>query len=172
MLEGSKVVLREIGDDDTANIVKWRNSVDVINNFFIQDVLTEEQHRFWLNNKVNTGMVSQFIIIDKETNVPVGSTFLRDIDPKNKKAEFGIFIGDSSSRGKGFGSEAAILITDFGFKQLHLNRVYLRVFAHNANAIKSYENAGFTCEGLLRQDIYTNDRFNDVIVMSKLKSKE
>jgi len=172
MLEGSKVVLREIGDDDTANIVKWRNSADVIKNFFIQDVLTEEQHRFWLNNKVRTGAVAQFIIIDKETSTPVGSTFLRDIDPKNKKAEYGIFIGESCARGKGLGSEAAVLITDFGFKQLNLNRVYLRVFAHNANAIKSYENAGFTCEGLLRQDIYANDRYNDVVIMSKLKNKE
>lgn len=172
MLEGSKVVLREIGDDDTANIVKWRNSADVIKNFFIQETLTEDQHRFWLNNKVRTGIVAQFIIIDKETDVPVGSTYLRDIDQKNKKAEFGIFIGDSCSRGKGFGSEAAVLITDFGFKRLHLNRVYLRVFAHNTNAIKSYENAGFTCEGLLRQDIYANYRYNDVVIMSKLKNKE
>ena len=171
MLIGNRVNLREIDDVDTTNIVKWRNSIDVLKNFFIQDTLTEEQHQFWLNNKVRTGLVAQFIIIDNETDTPVGTTFLRDIDQNNSKAEFGIFIGEASARGKGLGSEACKLITDFGFDQLLLNRIYLRVFAHNNKAIKSYENAGFKKEALLQQDIFANDKYNDVIIMAKLKNR-
>ena len=53
---------------------------------------------------------NNLIIIDRTTNLPVGSTYLRDIDKKNNKAEFGIFIGEKEYWGKGFGNEATKLI--------------------------------------------------------------
>jgi Acetyltransferases, including N-acetylases of ribosomal proteins len=172
MLAGEKVILRDIDECDTENIIKWRNSPEVLVNFFVQDILTKETHNAWLKNHVKTGHVTQFIIIDKKTNKPVGSTFLKDIDTYNKKAEFGIFIGEPTARGKGLGSEAAALISNYGLNKLNLNRIYLRVFAHNVNAIKSYEKAGFIREALLIQDVYANNQFNNVVMMAKLKNRE
>ena len=53
---------------------------------------------------------------------PVGSVYYRDIDNHNRSAEYGIFIGEESARGKGLGTETARLFTQFGVDTLHLGQ--------------------------------------------------
>lgn len=170
----NNVELRKITIEDTENIVKWRNKQEVKKNFCIQEDLTKEDHLNWFTKKVQTGEVEQFIIIDRTTNNPVGSTYLRDIDMKNKKAEFGIFIGEDSARNKGIGTDTTSLMLQYGFEQLKLNKVFLRVFSNNLGAIKAYEKAGFTYEGTAKEDILLpNGDYQDIIFMSKInKNKE
>jgi RimJ/RimL family protein N-acetyltransferase len=52
-----------------------------------------------------------------------------------------------------------------------LNRAYLHVYAENARAKRSYEKAGFVEEGRLREGIYKHGKYDDVIVMSVLRSE-
>ena len=121
VLEGAAVRLRPIADADTDLIVKWRNTPSVVQNFIFRQTFTPEMHRSWLATKVATGQVVQYIIIDKADDKPVGSVYYRDIDNHNRSAEYGIFIGEESARGKGLGTETARLFTDFGFAGLHLH---------------------------------------------------
>lgn len=167
MIEGNKVILREITMDDTENIIRWRNNPKVKKNFCIQSDFTIESHTKWYNTMILTGKVKQFIIIDKESNLSVGSVYLRDIDHINKKAEYGIFIGEDSCRGKGLGSDAANLIIEFGFNTLKLHKIFLRVFSDNKIAINSYEKAGFKIEGVFKDDIcLSNGNFQDMTFMA------
>lgn len=170
ILHGKKVVLESIGYEDTKLIVKWRNKDSVRNNFIFQDTFTEEIHNNWMKTKVETGDVVQFIIKELEANVPIGSVFLRDIDNKNRKAEFGIFIGEDCARGKGYGTESAQLICEYGFKELNLHKIMLRVFADNVGAVKSYGKAGFVNEAVLKDEIIQNDKFRDIILMAKFNN--
>jgi RimJ/RimL family protein N-acetyltransferase len=41
---------------------------------------------------------------------------------------------------------------DYGFNQLGLNKIWLRVEVDNEKAIKSYKRMGYVEEGILRQD--------------------
>ncbi|MCI8654437.1 MAG: UDP-4-amino-4,6-dideoxy-N-acetyl-beta-L-altrosamine N-acetyltransferase [Clostridia bacterium] len=169
MMIKNNVELRKITKEDTDNIVKWRNKPEVKKNFCIQDDLTRQDHLRWFTNKIQTGEVEQFIIIDRTTNSPVGSTYLRDIDMKNKKAEFGIFIGEDSARNKGIGTDTASLMLQYGFKELQLNKIFLRVFSDNLRAIRAYEKVGFTNEGIAREDIrLPNGKYQDIMFMAKL----
>lgn len=171
-MELDNVKLREINIEDTKNILKWRNSPNVKKNFCIQQDMTEEMHINWFNNKILKGEVVQFIIIDVDTNKPVGSTYLRDIDKNNKKAEFGIFIGEDDARGKGIGTASTKLMLDYGFKELGLHKIFLRVFSDNNSAIKAYEKAGFTYEGTAKEDILLpNGKYQDIVFMSVINKK-
>ena len=91
-----------------------------------RQTFTPEMHRSWLATKVATGQVVQYIILDNADGKPVGSVYYRDIDNHNRSAEYGIFIGEESARGKGLGTETARLFTDFGFAGLHLHRIRRR----------------------------------------------
>ena len=104
ILDGAAVTLRPITDADTDLIVKWRNTPSVVQNFIFRQTFTPEMHRSWLATKVATGQVVQYIIVDKADGKPVGSVYYRDIDPHNRSAEYGIFIGEESARGKGLGT--------------------------------------------------------------------
>ena len=136
VLTGTAVTLRPITDADTDLIVKWRNTPSVVQNFIFRQTFTPEMHRSWLATKVATGQVVQYIILDNADGKPVGSVYYRDIDNHNRSAEYGIFIGEESARGKGLGTEAARLFTQFGVDTLHLHRISLRVLAENAAAMK------------------------------------
>ena len=168
VLEGAAVRLRPIADADTDLIVKWRNTPSVVQNFIFRQTFTPEMHRSWLTAKVATGQVVQYIIIDKADDKPVGSVYYRDIDDHNRSAEYGIFIGEESARGKGLGTETAKLFTDFGFAELQLHRISLRVLAENTAARRSYEKAGFVQEGVFRDMVRLDGRYRDVVFMAKI----
>jgi len=168
ILQDEKIRLRPIEEKDTDNIIKWRNKDSVRLNFIYQKLFTVESHTNWLKTMVWTGKVKQFIIHDERVNMDVGSVFLRDIDYENQKAEYGIFIGEDSARGRGIGTMAAKMMVNYAFEELRLNKVFLRVFAENKGAVKSYEKAGFEREAYLREEIFLNGRFRDIILMSVL----
>ena len=161
------VRIRPIQLGDTEKIVKWRNNPKVKKQLYTQSDLTLEQHNNYFQSKILTGEVKQFIIVvdDDNKELEVGTTFLKSIDNYSHKAEFGIFIGEDTSRVKGYGSQATKLTLDYGFKELGLNRVYLTVLADNSIAINAYKKVGFQLEGILKQDYKRNNTFVDVAIM-------
>lgn len=168
------VVLRPISLQDTKNIVKWRNMPFVIKNLYSQQKITEEQHIAYYHSKIETGSVKQFIISLSETcnndNVyDIGTVFIKNIDNHNHKAEFGLFIGDQTVLGKGYGQIATKLMLKYAFDDLSLNRVYLTVLSENTRAIHTYKKSGFVYEGELRQSYCGDGGFMNVTIMGITK---
>ena len=163
------VYLRLMTYDDTDLIVKWRNTDSVRKNFIYQALFTRESHENWIRTKVETGDVVQMIICEIGTDKPVGSVYVRDIDTTHHKAEYGIFIGEKDARGKGYGTAAAKLMIQYCFDELALHRLFLRVYAENERAIRSYEKAGFVKEAHLRDDVYMDGEYKDIVLMGILK---
>ena len=172
ILEGRRIILRPITEDDTADIVRWRNSEEVMQYFIFREPFTAEMHTNWLRTKVASGQVIQYIILRKEDNKAVGSVYLKDIDMHNQSAEYGIFIGESSARGRGLGSETCKLFTDFAFAELGLHRISLRLLAKNKAAHLSYERAGFLVEGVFADMVKLDGEFTDVIFMARINEED
>ena len=164
---GEKIILRFITREDTKLIVKWRNNERVRKNFIIQNRLTEERHNHWLDTRVASGEVVQFIIVKKEGEMPIGSVYFRDINYNEKKAEYGIFIGEDTAVGKGYGTEAARLALDYAFHVLGLTKIFLRVFADNKLAIQSYRNVGFKEYNYIESIETSSGEYREVIFMEK-----
>lgn len=170
-LTGQKIRLRLMNGEDTEKIVAWRNNPRVRNNFIYQKPFTKEGHENWIRTMVDTGKVVQFIIVDIENEEPVGSVYFRDIDREHLKAEYGIFIGEDSAVGKGFGSEAARIAVAYGFEKLELHKIFLRAFADNKGAIRSYEKAGFKQEGYFKDEVKIDGEFRDLVFMAILNTE-
>ena len=109
-----------------------------------------------------------FSIVDLETDTCIGRTILFSIDQLNRKAMFGIFIGEKSFWGKGYGQEATRLTLDYGFSLLNLNNITLGVLAFNQRAIRAYEKVGFKQVGQRRQVRIIDNQKYDVILMDIL----
>ncbi len=162
------IYLRPIEYDDTDLIVQWRNSDAVRKNFIYQALFTRESHENWMRTKVETGDVVQMIICEVGTDRPVGSVYVRDVDRTHHKAEYGIFIGEADARGKGYGTAAAKQMIRYCFEEMNLHRLFLRVYAENQQAIRSYEKAGFEREALLRDDVCIDGEYRDIVLMGIL----
>lgn len=170
--EAAGIYLRLMTGDDTERIIRWRNSDGVRRNFIYQELFTREGHEHWVRTKVETGDVVQMIICDLATDEPVGSVYIRDIDRQHNKAEYGIFIGEPSARGRGLGTAAAKLMLRYCFEEEGLHRVYLRALTGNEQAIRSYEKAGFQREGILRGDVKIDGKYVDIVWMAAVAPAE
>jgi len=155
--------IRAITREDSGDVVRWRNDPNVRKNLFSQTELSVKQHLEYYRCNIETGKCHQFIIV-AEGN-PVGTTFLKNIDPDAKSAEFGIFIGESSARGKGYASRVTRMVIDYGFSMLKLKKIVLSVFADNVPAIKAYKRAGFVIDRVYDSFECEGETIN-VIVMS------
>ena len=165
-LEGETIYLRPIAMEDTERIVTWRNQERVRRNFIYQAPFTPQGHEAWMRTKVASGEAVQFIICEKETDRPVGSVYFRDVDPVNRKAEYGIFIGEADAAGRGIGTQAARLAVAYARDVLGLHKLMLRVFADNAGAVKSYQRAGFVQEAYLKDEFRQNGGYRDMLLMA------
>lgn len=166
--EAAGIYLRPMTLEDTEKIVAWRNSDAVRKNFIRQEPFTRESHERWVHTMVETGKVIQTIICELGTDRPLGSVYIRDIDRRHSKAEYGIFIGEPQARGRGIGTAAAKLMLRLCFEEEGLHRVFLRAFADNLQAIRSYEKAGFAREALLRDDVCIGGKYRDIVLMGIL----
>lgn len=166
---GDNIILRKITMEDTDNVVRWRNNPEVRNNFIFRGEFTYETHTHWMQTKVASGQVIQYIILTKDGEIPVGSVYFRDVDMINNSAEYGVFIGEDFARKKGIGTEAAKLFSRYGLEELGFHRISLRVLEGNEVAYRTYEKAGFKKEGVFRDMVFLDGKYRDVIFMSLLK---
>lgn len=170
-LQAKDIYLRLMTKEDTDLIVKWRNEDFVRSNFIYQKPFTRQGHLHWIETMIDTGRVVQFIICLKEGK-PIGSVYIRDIDREHRKAEYGIFIGEKEALGKSYGTQAAELAKQYAFQILGLHKLMLRVLAGNDRAKRSYEKAGFVQEAYLKEDVYLEDGYHDVILMACFESEK
>jgi RimJ/RimL family protein N-acetyltransferase len=112
-----------------------------------------------------------FIIHLRESETPIGTTGCYNIDWGHRSGEIGIVIGEKRYRRQGYGTESMKLMLAFGFRELALHRLYLRVFDFNEGALKSYRKCGLVEEGRLREAYYRDGRFHDIVIMSMLSDE-
>ena len=95
----------------------------------------------------------------------IGTVKLGFINWIHRSAEFGIMIASEEFRGKGYGTEVARLVLDYGFRRLNLHKVTLGVTADHAAAIRCYEKVGFRREGLIKSLLYVDGAYRDKLIM-------
>lgn len=170
-VQDSIVSLREIQYDDLPLINRWRNDPEVIawlgNNFLY---IAREVDLAWYENYLqNRDKAKRFAIVDNQEGRVIGTTQLTGIHPINRSAEFSIVIGDRACRGKGAGQAATRELLRHGFEDLNLHRIFLTVLTRNQRAIHVYEKTGFVQEGIMRQCLYKQGLFEDLMLMAILK---
>ena len=165
---GRLVSLRLITEEDFPLVVKWRNTDRIRYNHVYRGDFTTEGMKKWKETMLDTGRVVQFILCENGIdNRPIGCGHLRDIDRESLSAEYGIFIGEEDALGRGYGNEAAVLISEYARDGLGLKKLILRAFARNTIAIKSYEYGGFVKTGDLPQVECSDGQKDDMILMEK-----
>ncbi len=81
-------------------------------------------------------------------------------DIYSNSAEIGYWIGESFW-GKGIATKAIELITNYGFEDLNLIRIYAGVFEFNIASMKALENNGYKTEGVFKKAVFKNNKVLD-----------
>lgn len=157
---------------DTDDVIRMRREPSVLAQLFSDKAPAREEHLRWLERIQVQGDRQEFIIVERGTGRSIGTIGLSNIHPKHRHAQYGILIGEIDARGKGLALEASRLLLAYAFDKLGLQRVYLHVFADNEQALHLYRKVGFEEEGRLRQHMYKDGRFRDVVVMAMIHTEK
>lgn len=171
-ITGELVYIRPITRNDTDLIVNWRNNETVRPYFIYQKPFTREGHEKWLKEMIDSGKGFQFIVCEKNTDRPIGCTYLRDYNREHHKIEYGMFIGEKPSAGHGIGSEIVALTAKFAFEEEHIHKMFCRIFADNMASVKSCENGGFVQEAYLKEDVLVNGKYRDMVLLAMINQEQ
>lgn len=179
MLLGDRVRLRRIEREDLPRFVAWLNDPEVRQHLALVYPMSQPHEEAWFEEQLKAEPAAQPFALEVRVGrgagepewTLLGAAGMHAVDWRNRWAELGIFLGDKSRWGDGLGTEATRLLVRWAFDTLNLNRVFLRVYADNARAIRCYEKVGFKHEGRLRQDRFQDGRYVDTVLMGVLREE-
>jgi len=170
---GKRIYLSPLSMEDVETFTGWVNDLEIAKNLiFVSSVYSLEKEKEILSS-MSKGTPQNIVmgIIETSTDKLIGSCGLHGIDHINRTAEYGIMIGDKEYHSKGFGTEAAKLILDFGFNILNLHSIHLKVYSFNHRAISSYQKVGFKEFGRRREAKIIGGKKYDEVCMDILSSE-
>ena len=125
----------------------------------------------WIEFHNNNPEEVLLVVEDTERGKLIGHVGLYKIDNVAKKTEYGILLADDDSRGKGYGTKATKTMIDYAFNKLGMHKVTAEVLSENAASIAMFKKCGFSIDGCLRDDVFKNSRYYDVLSMSIVESE-
>ncbi len=161
------VYLRALEKTDIDRCHEWHNDKNTYNTLVgTFNFVSKAAEENWLNSKTSFSPdMMNLAICLKSTDQHIGNIYLSNIDWISRNANIAIFIGEEKERSKGYGKSAIIQLLDYAFNDLNLIKVYLKALEDNNRAIHTYERCGFIIEGRLKNHIFKNGEFKDLIIM-------
>lgn len=161
------IVLRAIEEEDLDLLRNLINDPDIENmSGGASFPVSKFQQRRWFESLI--GRKDELrTIIDTNKHGPIGSVMLTNIDLINRSAQFHIkIVNNEDVRGQGFGTKATKAMIQYAFLQLNLHCIYSYIIDYNYASQKIHEKCGFEKEGTLKERVYKNGNYFDVLVYS------
>jgi len=170
-LIGERIYLRPLEEGDLDRCHRWINDSGILARLGRRTPMSRAMEREWLAAQYKSDRDLSMAIVVSDGDRHIGNCGFNEIDYHNRSGVFGILIGERDAWGKGYGPEATRLVLDYGFSELNLHRISLRVHTDNERAIRAYEKAGFRREGVLRESYYRHGVYHDTLIMAILASE-
>ncbi len=172
MLVGRLVRLRPVLASDLPAMRRWFSDPEVMRYWgHHRPFTTEKQFESDLDGRFSRFEDSGYFTVLDPDERPIGRIDFDLLDRRAKSAEIGILIGEVSSQGKGYGSDAMVTLMRYLFRDRNLHRVELTVFTTNERAIRAYDRIGFQREGVLRDHRFVGDSYAAELQMGMLRNE-
>lgn len=171
-IRGSSVGLGPLEPSLVPQLTRWINDFETVRMIGMDPLpMTTAQEEQWVQRVTTSETTVIFVIYDLEDMAPVGSVNLMDISRTHRTCELGIGIMAPERRGKGLGTEAVQLITDYAIHGLGMHNVQLCTYEYNWAGQRAYAKAGFREYGRRREARQHNGKWWDIIYMDVIASE-
>ena len=170
---GEKVALGPLRRDLLPQYLRWMNDFEVTRTLGVGSrPLTMEAEAGWYETASVSGTQVYFTLYERHPALrPIGTTSLMEIDYAQRRATFGLLIGEKEAWGQGYGTETTRLMLGYGFSHLGLHNVMLTVFSPNERGLRAYANAGFREIGRRREAFRIDGQVCDEVFMDCLATE-
>lgn len=174
-------------EEITTNRLKLRKLTPEVFDYIYRDLSEAEQMEFLglhssqeldiERNKYNEGLWTHnkkflyFQIRELESDKVIGWCGYHTWYLDHERAEIGYGLFEEIYKGKGLMSEAIGPIIEYGFREMGLNRIEAFISPENIASNKLVQKMNFVKEGQLRQHYRDNNRIDDSLVYSLLRSE-
>jgi len=166
-LKGERVILRDMEEQD------WR----AVHAYASQSIVCQYQPWGPNSKKESQDFVKQvileaanfprsrfvFAVMDMDRLIGAGEINIRDFT--NRQGEIGYII-HPDYWAKGYATEVAKLLVEFGFSTLNLHRIFATCDPRNLGSAKVLGKIGMTYEGRIRQNLLLKDGWRDSLLFS------
>lgn len=173
MLKGKRVGLTAIDRSEIEQLRIWRNSTHLRKFFREYRELNCEMQETWFKEMVidnpHTIMLSIRRLRDNEL---LGCCGLAYINWIHRHADLSLYIGYKNAYidKHGYAEESCILLLDYGFKELGLNKIYTEIYEFDEKKDSLYMKLNFHLDGILRKHYFYDGKWWDSKIYSILSS--
>ena len=169
VLTGDRVVLRPVEerDRDVRRSFGYHREIERgYGQVHETGPMTEAEAQAWYDDRLaHRDEPSWIVEVDGQL---AGVVFLHAHGVEDRRARLAIGFAAPHLQGRGYGTEAVMLVLGHAFGAMGLHRVDLRVLEFNAGAIACYRRCGFVEEGRERESCLLDGEWYDDILMSIL----
>lgn len=137
-----EIYLRPLRVEDASTSYRWRNDSELwkYTGNRPDRVVTEEMEREWAAAVIGDATRINFAICEARSGKYIGNIYM--VHVANQEGELGLFIGDRSAHGHGYGEMALEALKEVVRCKFHLRRINIRVREENIAACKTYLQCG------------------------------
>jgi diamine N-acetyltransferase len=170
LLQNETILLRALEPEDLDFLYRWENDAELwqhgstltpYSRFALRDYLSGV-----LAQDIFQSKQLRLMIVELNSQQPIGTVDLYDIHPLHIRAGIGIFL-DEAYRGKGFSPQALQLMHEYASRVLLLHQLYAYVPTHNLPSYQLFRKSGYEEVGILKSWLKTVDGYLDVCFMQK-----
>lgn len=171
MIKGKNVTLRALERDDLPRLLAFNNDLEIELAGGGDPPMPQSSARLQADyeSQASGGGRDDANFAIEVDGVMIGTCALFNFDHTAHTCELGISIGDKAYWGKGYGKEAVSLLVDYAFRLRNFRRVWLQVHGRNERAQRAYKSCGFEEEGRLKQHVFSNGLYDDLVMMGIMR---
>lgn len=172
MLDGDNIYFKRLSMDDALDIHKYASDENVARYIGWNLTYTLEETLELIDGMISkelTGTSIYASVVDKKTNVVIGTCMFFNFNLEAKHAELGYVIS-AHYWNKGYGTEIVRIMNDYALEYLKLHKLNARVVDTNIGSSKVLEKNDFLLEGRLKDNYFIDDKYYDGLLFGKILS--
>ena len=167
LIEGARIHLRAVVPADvTDRYCRWMNDPEVVQ--FLESRFQPSSRETILAYVKKMGDAADYLFLAiclNEGGVHIGNIKIGPIDWIHRFADVSLLIGERDWWGRGLGAEAIGLVVGYAFETLNLHKLTACAYRDNVGSLSAFAKAGFTEEGVRREQRYSAGRYIDDILL-------
>ncbi|OGO50978.1 MAG: GNAT family N-acetyltransferase [Chloroflexi bacterium RBG_16_68_14] len=170
----ARLILREFAADDWTDVLAYQRDPRYLRFYSWTERTDAEARAFvrkFLDQQADRPRRSfQLAITQADSGRLIGNCGIRRKPENDWEADIGYELAPECW-GRGYATEAARAMVDFGFRELELHRISSWCIADNVASARVLERLGLRQEGRLRENEYFKDRWWDTLLYGLLRSQ-
>lgn len=172
-IAGERIYLRILTPDDVnKDYAEWLKDEAITQFLEIRwKVFTPEEIREYVRLMNESPDNFLFGIFLKGNNEHIGNIKIGEINQMHRFGDVGLLIGNKNMWGKGYGTEAVRLATQYAFEEINLNHLKAGLYADNKGCYKAFIKAGYREVGRYKSSRFYKGVYVDEILLETYRDE-